>query len=154
MAHVDVSRSAPVVERAEAVIGAPAGIVWDVLSEFSEWPSWNAGVTRMDFEGPLAVGTKFSWVGGGAKISSRLEEVVLGERLVWSGRTMGIRAIHVWSLEDTGESTRVHTEESFEGLLATILRPLMRKTLARALREGLESLKAEAESRAGAAATT
>jgi hypothetical protein len=45
----------------------------------------------------------------------------------------------------------VETDESFSGMLARLLRGSLQKQLDRALEEGLEHLKREAERRAAAA---
>jgi hypothetical protein len=50
-----------------------------------------------------------------------------------------------------GPGTIVETEESFSGMLARILRGSLQKQLDRALEEGLEHLKREAERRVAAA---
>jgi len=97
--------------------------------------------------GPAKVGTSFKWVGGKSKIVSRLEEVDPPKRIAWSGKTLGIRAIHVWELAEKGEGTQVRTEESFEGLVVRLFRGFARKTLAKALEQGVSSLQAAAESR-------
>ena len=144
---VDIARSAPVVERAEIEVRAPVETVWRIISDFSNWPSWNKGVTRMEFPGPLAVGSVFEWVGGGAKIKSKIEEVEELRRLAWSGRTLGIRAYHVWVFTPEGNTTRVLTEESFDGLVAKLFSGYLRKSLSRALHDGLAALKLESESR-------
>lgn len=144
---VDVSRTAPVIESATVEVSAPAEIVWAVLTDFERWPRWNPSVTRMEFSGSLDVGTTFRWVGGGARISSRIEEVEPSRRVVWSGRTLGIAAVHAWSLTPCADGTRVFTEESFAGFLPRVLPGMMRRMLGKALQEGLVALKAEAESR-------
>ena len=64
--------------------------------------------------------------------------------IAWSGRTLGIRAFHVWRLEEDG-TTLVQTEESYEGLVARVLRRPLRKTLDKALTDGTRYLKVEAE---------
>jgi len=141
---IDVNRSAPVIAQAEAVIAAPAPDVWAVLTDFGSWTRWQPEVTRMDFPGPLAPGTVFTWAGGGARITSRLEEVDEGRRIVWTGRaSLGLRAVHAWTLASVPTGTRVFTEESFEGILARLLRGKLRKTLA----EGMAALGAEVEAR-------
>lgn len=61
---------------------------------------------------------------------------------------MGIKAIHVYTLEPNQDGgTVVRTEESFDGLVAKVLRRPLQKTLDTALQEGLEHLKREAERR-------
>jgi hypothetical protein len=63
---------------------------------------------------------------------------------------MSIAAIHEWRLEGRTGGTHVETDESFSGVLARLLRSSLQKQLDRALEEGLEHLKREAERRAGA----
>jgi len=145
----EANHKAPAVGTADAFIKAPIGTVWRVLSDLENWPSWNESVTKIKVDGPLQVGTSFVWVGGGSKIVSRLEQVDPPKRIAWSGKTFGIRAMHVWELSGKGEGTQVHTEESFEGLVARLFRGYAKKVLAKALDQGLSSLKAEAEARKG-----
>ena len=148
MVPIDVNRSAPVIAQAEKVIEASAPEVWAVLTDFGGWTRWQPDVTRMDFPGPLAPGTVFAWVGGGAKITSRLEEVDEDRRIVWTGRAaLGLRAVHVWTLEAVPTGTRVFTEESFEGILAGLLRGLLRGKLGKTLEAGMAALAAEVEAR-------
>jgi len=149
MDHVEVDSSAPVVGNAEIVINAPVDLVWEVLSDFEGWPKWNKSVSKIRLGGPLEVGTSFNWVGGGSKIASRLEEIDKPNRLAWSGKTLGIKAVHVWKFRVSEKGTLVHTEESFDGLIVRIFPGVMRKMLNKALDEGVRALKAEAESRHG-----
>ena len=147
--RIEANRKAPAVETADAYIEAPIASVWSILSDLENWPSWNKGVSKIRVNGPVKPGTSFAWVGGGSKIVSRLEEVDPPNRIAWSGKTLGIRAMHVWELSQKGEGTQVHTEESFEGLVARLFRRVAKRTLAKALDQGISSLKAEAESRIG-----
>jgi hypothetical protein len=126
---------------------APIEMVWGILSDLENWPAWNKSVSKIRVDGPIQAGTSFAWAGGGSRIVSRLEEVVPPTRIAWSGKTFGIRATHVWELEEKGLGTQVHTEESFEGLVAILFRRYARKTLAKSLDQGIAALKAEAESR-------
>ncbi len=148
--NVDVNRRAPVIGEAEAHIDASAGTVWRVLSEIGRWPEWNSSISRMRLDGPVEVGTSFYWSSGATKIASRLEEIEPPRRIAWSGKTMGIRAVHVYRLEEEGSGTRILTEESFEGLAAWVLRRTLKRTLDKDLADGLAALKAEAERQARA----
>ena len=67
--------------------------------------------------------------------------------IAWTGTTFGIKARHVYRLEQRGDGTVVNTEESYEGLVARLLRGSLQKTLEKGLSDGLRSLKAEAERR-------
>ena len=84
------------------------------------------------------------------RISSRIERVEPPLLIAWTGNTLGIKAIHVWRLKAQNGSTLVRTEESYDGLVARILRRALQKTLDGVLERGLRYLKAEVE-RQGAA---
>lgn len=146
---MDINRSAPATASAETLVRAPCSLVWEVLAGIEDWPRWNPDVTRAELRGPFASGTAFRWKAGGLPITSTLEEVVPERRLVWTGRTMSIRAVHVWTFEDHEEGTLVRTEESFEGLIVRLLAGPMQRMLASSLEKGLAALKAECERRVG-----
>ena len=63
---------------------------------------------------------------------------------------MSIKAVHEWRLEPREDGTLVQTEETFSGLVARLFRGPLQKNLDKALEDGLELLKREAERRAGA----
>jgi uncharacterized protein YndB with AHSA1/START domain len=142
------SSGAPVRSRQEIDIAAPAEVVWEVLTDFDGWPQWNPEVKSMSWDGPLAPGSVFRWKAGPGSIVSTLEEVDRPRYVRWRGRTMSIAAIHEWRLEELDGGTHVETNESFSGGLARLLRRTLQKQLDRALEEGLEHLKREAEQRA------
>lgn len=153
MHPLDVNRQAPVVAAAQAMIRAPAQRVWQLLAAFESWPQWNPQVARIELHGPAAVGTRFRWAAGGSRIQSRIEAFEPPRRLAWSGTTLGIRAMHVWTFEPLPGGTRVRTEESFDGLLPRLLPGLMRRLLEKSLRQGLAALKDAAEAPARAPST-
>jgi len=138
---------APVLAECEAEIKAPIQIVWQVLTDLEKWPEWNESVQEMHLQGEVAIGTEFRWKTGGMRIRSRIEEITSPVSIVWSGRTMGIRAIHVWALTGTNESTSVWTGECFYGIVASLLASPLRKSLAKALQQGMAALKKDAEKR-------
>jgi len=146
---VDTSQ-APVRSSQEIEIAGPPEIVWDVLTDFEQWPQWNPDVKSMSFAGPVAPGSEFKWKAGPGTIVSTLEAVEPLRRISWRGRTMSIKAMHEWHLEPRAGGTLVQTEESFSGLLARLFRGSLQKTLDKSTSEGLEHLKREAERRAGA----
>jgi uncharacterized protein YndB with AHSA1/START domain len=147
-ARIEIDRGAPVVGAAETSIGAPITTVWRLLSDLERWPEWNRDISMLRLDGPVQAGTTFRWRSGSSRIVSCLEEVEAPHRIAWTGRTMGIRAVHVFELEEADRVTRVRTEESFEGLVARAMRRALRKRLARDLAEGLGALKIEAERQA------
>lgn len=143
-----INEQAPIVGASEIEIAAGPEVVWDVLTAFARWPSWNRDVKSMSMQGAVAEGTVFRWRAGPGTITSTIERVQSPRLIAWTGRTFGIRAIHFYRLEERDANTFVRTEESYEGLVARVLRRPLQKTLDRALADGLRYLKAEAERRA------
>jgi hypothetical protein len=142
---------APVSAAVEAEITAPVETTWDVLTDIKRWPAWNPDVKSVDLEDEVTTGSVFRWKAGRATITSTVERLERPNVIAWTGTTLGgLRAHHVWRLEDRNGSTHVRTTESFSGVLARILRRPLHKTLERSLADGVRHLKAEAERRAGA----
>jgi hypothetical protein len=146
--RVDIDRSAPAIAASDAEIAAAPETVWDVLTGFERWPSWNPEVKSVTLAGPVREGTVFRWKTGRATITSTISQIDRPRQIGWTGKTMGIGAVHVWRLEAREGGTHVTTEESWSGLPVRVLRGSMQKNLQRALDEGLACLKAEAERRA------
>lgn len=141
---MDVDHNAPAVARAERVVAAPPDAVWRLISDIESWPAWNPGVRSARLEGELAPGSTFRWKAGPGTIISTLQSVEPEREIGWSGRTMGIEAVHVYRLEPVGDDTRVVSEESWAGWPVRLLRARMRRMLERSLRPGLEHLETAA----------
>jgi uncharacterized protein YndB with AHSA1/START domain len=142
-----INERAPVVGRSEIEIATAPEAVWEVLTSFERWPSWLRDVKSMSVEGQVAAGTVFRWKAGPGTITSTIQRVERPRLIAWTGRTLGIKAIHFWHFEVRDGATFVRTEESYEGLTARLLRGSLQKTLDRALDDGLQDLKAEVERR-------
>jgi hypothetical protein len=142
-----INRAAPVVGRSETEISAVRDVVWEVLTGIERWPSWNPDVRSVSMNGAFSEGSEFRWRAGPWTISSTLEHVERPRRVAWSGKTLGLKAMHVYALEARNGTTLVRTEESYDGLVARLFRARLQKTLDRALESGLRHLKAEAERR-------
>ena len=121
------------------------------MSDIDRWPSWSRDITAAKLEGALAPGTSFTWAAGPGTIRSTLIGVEPERMLAWTGSTMGIRAVHIWRIERRGDDTWLITEESWHGILASVLRGPMRKRLQASIDEGISYLKDEAERRAARA---
>ena len=141
---------ASVRSKREIDIAAPAEVVWEVLTDFDRWQEWNPEVKSMSYKGPLAPGAMFRWKAGPGTIVSTVEELDRPRYIRWRGRTLSIAAVHEWRFEGRDGGTHVETDESFSGTLARLLRGSLQKQLDRALEDGLEHLKREAERRAAA----
>jgi uncharacterized protein YndB with AHSA1/START domain len=140
-----IADDAPVVSSVELEIDAPIDTVWRVLTAIGDWPTWNPDVTSVSIEGAAVEGASFQWKAGPGTIRSSILRVDQPRLITWSGKTLGIRAIHTWRLEQRNGATLVRTEESYEGLVARVLRRSLQKTLDRALADGVRHLKIAAE---------
>jgi hypothetical protein len=142
---VDINKSAPAIGEGEIQVAAPPERVWDVLSNIDGWPGWNRDVRSAKLEGPVAVGSVFRWRSGASSLVSTFQVVDRPREIGWSGKTMGIEALHVFRLEPEDGGTHVRSEESWDGLLARVLKGYSHKAIDRALRNALTALKQEAE---------
>ena len=150
---MQADRNAPVYGTGEIEIAADPETVWGVLADIGGWPRWNPDITQMNLRGPVQPGTTFSWKSGPGTITSTFQVVEEPTELTWTGKTMGIPAVHVYRLcpsEQRSGHTVVATQESWGGLLARLLRKRFTATLKIAIDTGLARLKAEAERRTGA----
>jgi carbon monoxide dehydrogenase subunit G len=142
-----INQAAPVVATSEMEVAAAREVVWDVLTGIEHWPTWNPNVKSVSMQGGLAKGARFRWKAGPGTITSTLQQVDSPRRVAWSGNTVGIKALHVYTLEARNGGTFVRTGESYDGIVARLFRGRLQKTLDRALDSGLRHLKAEAERR-------
>ena len=147
MTRTEINESAPIKGASETEIDAAPELVWDVLTAVEGWPSWNQDVKSVSVDEPVREGTTFRWKAGPGTITSTVRSVEVPRRIAWTGKTFGIKAVHVYRLEPRAGKTFVRTEESYEGLVARVFRGQFQKTLDKALEDGLASLKNEAERR-------
>lgn len=143
-----INADAPVAGAKELEIAAAPETVWDVLTTIDAWPSWNPDIRSASVDAGVAEGTRFRFKSGPGTIRSTIRHVERPRLIAWTGRTFGIRAVHVWRFEPRNGRTLVRTEESFDGVVARLFRTQLQKTLDSALEHGLRHLKAEAERRA------
>ncbi len=144
---MEIDAEAPAVARNDVVVAAPIDAVWAILADVERWPRWNAEIKSAAIAGPPAAGAQFRWKAGPGTIRSTITRVERPQLLAWTGRTLGISAIHVWRLEAQADGTHVRTEESMEGLTVRLLRGSIQKNLEKSLETWLQSLRTEAERR-------
>jgi hypothetical protein len=105
-------------------------------------PVGNAGGrARARFGVPVEIRAEFA----------TLEVVDPPREIAWTGTTMRIKAVHVFRFEAMGGGTLARSEESWEGLIASMLKGYSRRTLDKGIRNVLAHLKTEAERRASVA---
>jgi hypothetical protein len=147
---MEINRSAPATAAGELQIDADPQTVFSVISGIDGWPSWNGDVESATLEGPLQPGTVFRWKSGPTKLVSTLQVVEPPTELAWTGKAMSIRAVHVFRFEPRDGGTLARSEESWEGLIASLLSGYSRRTLDKGIKHVLADLKTEAERRAAA----
>lgn len=140
-----VDQNAPMTARNEVTIEAPAQRVWSTLTEIDRWPEWQSAVSSAQLEGPLAVGSRFVWKANGLKIASCIEDLEPSRRIGWTGKALGMNAIHTWKTEPQDRGTRVLSEESMSGWFIRLIGIFDRDFLSKSLAAALQELKARAE---------
>jgi Polyketide cyclase / dehydrase and lipid transport len=142
---VNADRGAPVFSEGQVEVSASPEALWDVLADVEKWPTWNPDVDSVALNGPIAKGTSFRWKAGPTRLVSTLQRVDRPRALGWTGRTMGIRAIHLWRFEPRPGGAVASMEESFDVAVAKLFRKRLQKQLDETTVKGLQALKAAAE---------
>jgi len=142
---MNIDKNAPLQARKEIEIDAPFEKVWAVLTGIDRWPEWQPDVSSVALEGDLAVGSVFRWKAKGMNITSLLQVLEPKRRVGWTGRSLGMNAIHVWVLDPRGEGTRVVTEESLSGWFPRVLKIFDSHFLEKSLMRSLQVLKDRVE---------
>jgi hypothetical protein len=142
---VDIDAAAPVISRHDIEIEAPLDTVWKIQTSISEWTQWRPTVTAAQFDGELKTGAAFKWEEGGLKITSTVQQLLPGRRIVWTGPAQGIFAVHVWEFTATERGVHVHTEESWSGDRVQAQAAALQPVLDGALIDWLERLKSTSE---------
>jgi hypothetical protein len=140
---VDIDRNAPVQAVRSVDLAASPHAVWQVLVDLDRWPEWNQDIRSVAAPDGVCEGATFRWRSGPGTITSTFAVVDPDRELSWTGRSMSIRAVHVYRLEPTAAGTRVVLEESWSGLPARLLRRRSQATLETAIETGLARLSAE-----------
>jgi len=148
---MEINRDAPATAEGELQIDADPRTVFSVISAIDQWPSWNPDVRSVTLQGPVQPGAVFRWKSGPSSLTSTLQVVDPPHEIAWTGTTMGIKAVHVFRFQASDGGTLARSEESWQGMLASLLKGYSRKTLDKGIRSVLAHLKTEAERRAAAA---
>ena len=148
---MEINRDAPATAEGELQIAADPQTVFSVISAIDRWPSWNPDVKSVTLQGPVQPGTVFRWKSGPSSLTSTLQVLDPPSEIAWTGTTMGIKAVHVFRFQANDGGTLARSEESWEGLIASLLKGYSRRTLDKGIRSVLAHLKVEAERRAATA---
>lgn len=140
-----INSSAPVKCSKTVIISANSEKVWAVLTDISNWPAWQTDISKSFLHGDLKPGRTFNWKSGGATILSTIHTVEPFSYFGWTGKAVGLFAVHNWILMETSGQTIVTVEESMEGFLAVLLRKSLNRNLEKGMHNWLALLKQACE---------
>ena len=108
----------------EIEIAAPPQKVWDVLIQAETWPTWYEGAADVKVEGAsdgmLREGAIFTWRTMDLDFRSTVKEFKPPYRLSWESRKTLIQGYHAWLIVPTPGGSRLVTDESQHGFLASM----------------------------------
>jgi hypothetical protein len=133
----------PVFARNELFIAAEPARVWERLVRATEWPAFYQNAKQVELDGggqELQQGTSFHWTTFGVRVHTTVTELVPGERLSWTGRGLGSTAFHGWVIRPAPGGCVVVTEETQQGLVASLGRAFLRRGLKKWHQRWLEGL--------------
>ncbi|MFT5042506.1 MAG: hypothetical protein ACI8TX_003493 [Hyphomicrobiaceae bacterium] len=113
--------------RTEIEIAASAAQVWQVLTDFASYPSWNPSMieVRTDSKPGARVDMVFQSSSRKFVLDARILRFDAGQELCWQGplsRVVGLffGGTHYWKIEEAADGKHcrlVHGEEFFGGLI-------------------------------------
>jgi uncharacterized protein YndB with AHSA1/START domain len=135
--------------RNERTMRAPIDAVWAWLISAPRWNAWFSNATKVrlpDGATTLAAGMHFTWAQSGVWLRSDVREFQPHKRLAWAAQSPLIKAYHTWDLQSDGDGTRVITDETQNGLMPTLVAPILKPRMLAVHDKWLESLERQAAS--------
>ena len=145
---MNVNINAPLCAHKDTLINASIAQVWETLTDINNWPAWQPDVSSARLEGPLNRGVIFRWKAMGLNITSTIQELSENKKIGWTGHSIGMQAIHIWTFEVLDGGAHVTTQESLDGWFPRLLKLFDRDFLDKSLSASLQVLKREVERRA------
>ncbi len=143
---IPINENAPVKSRNQIEIKAPLDIVWNTLTDVSNWPKWQKSLTEVKVDGRIEEGLSFEWKVGGLSIKSKIHTSKPYEAFGWTGTTIGASAIHNWTFVEKDENTTiVIVEESLQGVFPGLFSGYFQKNLDSGVLTNLMELKDASE---------
>ncbi len=136
---------APVYQAQSMHIQATPQKVWEILSNIPQWPAWLSTVSKAQLNGPMQPGTTFDWKTSSGTIHSTLHTVSPSSHLGWTGKILGIAAVHNWTLREANGGTEVTVSESMEGFLVRLFKRMFTGILQKDMAQSLQLLKQACE---------
>jgi len=97
-----------------AQTSASPAALWRLFSDIAGWPAWNAGIEKLQIDGPFEVGSTFTMTPPGADpVTMRLTEIIPGQ--VWTDEMDGgdfvVRTVHALRPAPAGRTTIIYRTE-------------------------------------------
>jgi uncharacterized protein YndB with AHSA1/START domain len=140
-----INTTAPVKCSKTITIHASSEKVWAVMTDINNWASWQTDISKPKLNGQLKSETTFDWKTGGASIHSTLHTVIPFNQFGWTGKAIGVFAIHNWTVTELDGKTIIQVDESMEGFLAGLFKKSFNKNLEKGMQTWLDLLKKECE---------
>lgn len=140
-----INLNAPVKCSKTITINASSEKVWAIMTDINHWANWQTDIRKPKLNGDLKPNTSFDWKTGGAKIHSTLHTIEPFKNFGWTGKTLGMFAIHNWTLTETNGQTNVFVEESMEGFFAQLFKKSFNQNLEKGMQNWLDLLKQACE---------
>lgn len=104
------------------LINAPLTRVWDTFTDLTCWKNWSTVFSNISYESDLlTAGKRFRFCIRPFDIPVNLEpvveEIIPGQRIVWSGRKHGITARHEFTFHTEGDKVLLTSRETFSGIV-------------------------------------
>lgn len=132
-------------------IQAPPEVVWDVLLQAETWPSWYEGASSVKVltsgDGRLGADAVFSWRTMDLDFTSAVKEFVPPFRLSWESRRDSIKGYHAWLIVPVEGGSKLITDESQHGFLASMQGIFIPNQLHRLHDVWLREIKKKSETR-------
>ena len=135
----------------EIEIEAPAGKVWEILTDFPTYPLWNPFITRIEGKGVAGTRLDVTLQAPGSRaitMHPKVLSAVPGRELKWLGHALGMPGIfdgeHRFLIQGVDPGTvRFVQEELFGGVLVPLTGKLLEKT-----KQGFERMNQALKDRA------
>ena len=138
-----INENASIKDQHSIIINAPIEKVWSIITNISEWESWNGDVKNVKINEEPKVGTPFKWKIGRLSTSSQIQSLDKPTTFSFTGKSSFVKRIHVWSLETDDEQTIATLATSLQGVFTVWVEN--HRSVYNELLNWLESLKQIAE---------
>ena len=120
--------------------------VWDVISDVAAWSSVYAELRDVEVEGPVAVGTGFSFKSGPGRIDAEITRADPPEVFVFQGRGMGATSHYAFRLASAPDgTTELAAAQSMSGRAIRPMKRMLQRIADTSLQDWLRGIAETAE---------